>query len=751
MIRCRPGIRQLTVVLLTCLVSEGHAAPLLAAAWTPLSPPKPCQGGNCYDSMRDRMLLYDGSDNGAWALPFTLPTGWQRIAPAGQSPPPRTGAAVIYDAGNDRIVIFGGYAAGLLNDAWALTLSGPGSPAWTRLEPDGTPPAARQYASAMCDAAGGRMVVFGGSGAHGLLNDTWVLTLPASGTPTWTQLAPAGVPPAPRYSPATASDGTSLFLHGGGDAVYTDTWKLSLGASPAWTQIFPSGTPPAEIYVQAMVYDPSDTSLIYFAGTNRRLSLNGSPEWHALEFSGTGGGTFNFDPVLSPLTRTVWAAAGLTISPCNSAGTCIGNVSRLDLATGHYSNPIPDARSGHAAVFDGRRDRMLLFGGAGMFSEDSAGVYWAYSPGTATWSRHRAAGGPPSFHGCFMDGAGDRVLVVSRDVLWSLPLSGTGDGVWSAQATMGAEAGTAAGFFNAAFDPAGRRVLAFSGEVGNTDTWALGLSDPPAWSLINPADSVPQARWAASTIFDLRRNRLVVFGGRYSTYGGWGSSSELNDAWGLDPATGRWTRLANNLEPRPLAREGAAAVYDSLGDRMVVFGGFNNITQFGIYLGDVWALNLGAASWQKLEAGYSGPTQGRGSTMALDGQRRRAIIFGGTDDYCVAQNELWGLDLALEIPIDVEAVRRIAPGGLEPPGPNPSFGISSIAFTLARPGRARLLVLDVSGAIVRVLHDGPSPSGRSGVEWDGRDGNGRVTPSGAYFLRLESGEGVSSRRLMRIR
>ena len=58
---------------------------------------------------------------------------------------------------------------------------------------------------------------------------------------------------------------------------------------------------------------------------------------------------------------------------------------------------------------------------------------------------------------------------------------------------------------------------------------------------------------------------------------------------------------------------------------------------------------------------------------------------------------------------------------------------------LARPGLARLEVLDVSGRRVCELVNEWRPEGRHALTWAGRDGAGRQVGAGVYFCRLTSG------------
>src|SRR2546428_839958 len=82
---------------------------------------------------------------------------------------PRTGAAMTYDQGQRRIVLFGGEdAAGIfMNDTWTWD-----GTTWTQMHP-GHPPSARAYA-AMAWRDRREVILFGGFGPNGYLSDTWL-------------------------------------------------------------------------------------------------------------------------------------------------------------------------------------------------------------------------------------------------------------------------------------------------------------------------------------------------------------------------------------------------------------------------------------------------------------------------------------------------------------------------------------------------------------------------------------------------
>ncbi|MFC1572942.1 right-handed parallel beta-helix repeat-containing protein, partial [Candidatus Eisenbacteria bacterium] len=74
-----------------------------------------------------------------------------------------------------------------------------------------------------------------------------------------------------------------------------------------------------------------------------------------------------------------------------------------------------------------------------------------------------------------------------------------------------------------------------------------------------------------------------------------------------------------------------------------------------------------------------------------------------------------------------------AMGRLIPGTPNPFSKHTLVCFDLARAGAVDLSVYDLSGRQVRTLARGRYAAKRYVMTWDGRDDNGRETPSGVYF------------------
>src|SRR5207249_6303100 len=109
----------------------------------------------------------------------------------------------------------------------------------------------------------------------------------------------------------------------------------------------------------------------------------------------------------------------------------------------------------------------------------------------------------------------------------------------------------------------------------------------PEWTQLQPTGEAPSRRAGHSAIYDPVRDRMLVFGGVDS------SITYLADLWALslsDPPA--WSKLdPSGFAPNP--RSSHAAIYDPRFDRMVVFGGQAS----GIALDTVWCLSLDAPRW----------------------------------------------------------------------------------------------------------------------------------------------------------
>ena len=72
----------------------------------------------------------------------------------------------------------------------------------------------------------------------------------------------------------------------------------------------------------------------------------------------------------------------------------------------------------------------------------------------------------------------------------------------------------------------------------------------------------------------------------------------------------------------------------------------------------------------------------------------------------------------------------------------------TIAYSVAEPGQVNLTVYNVMGRRVRTLLDQEKKAGQYTVQWNGTDQNGRLVGTGLYFIRIEAGDFVKTRKMM---
>lgn len=265
------------------------------------------------------------------------------------------------------------------------------------------------------------------------------------------------------------------------------------------------------------------------------------------------------------------------------------------------ATPAPSARVDAPIAYDPATSQVFLFGG---LDTDNRNDLWAYSIPAARWQRIDAPGGPEPRHG------------------HSLTL-----------------------------DPVRRRLLVFAGQARGffSDVWAFDLAQE-RWSRLAAAGSGPSARYAHSAVYDARRDRLVISHG-------FTSAGRFDDTWALDLATNAW----RNLSPsgaRPLKRCLHHAVLDDAADRMYLYGGC--ASGFGpCPLGDLWSFDLAQNRWTEVTADPR-PAPRERYGMTFDTLRNRLVLYGGSGNGKL--NDVWEFDPR------AAAWRKATPAGAVPDG-----------------------------------------------------------------------------------
>lgn len=85
------------------------------------------------------------------------------------------------------------------------------------------------------------------------------------------------------------------------------------------------------------------------------------------------------------------------------------------------------------------------------------------------------------------------------------------------------------------------------------------------------------------------------------------------------------------------------------------------------------------------------------------------------------------------------------------PWPNPFRAAATIRFTLARPERVVITVLDAQGRLVRELFDAFLRPGEHDARWDGAAGDGGAVAAGLYWIHVRAGDDVATRRVLRLK
>lgn len=576
---------------------------LTAPVWKPLTVIGRSRHSAVYDPVRQRMLVLLGSGREGFfddvqALRLMGQPLWTPLEASMGEQNRREQAVAIYDPAADRVIVHGGLAVyrphtpdssicRAYGDTWELRLSRP--PAWRQLEPVGPTPAPRYGHAAIHDPAGKRVLIFGGVGLEAaaggcpsrrLFADLWELKL--GDPPVWRQLAQSGDIPAPGLQGTALYDavrGRMLFV------VRDSVWALALGQTPAWTRLVIAGAGPNG--PGAAVLDPGrDRVLVQTGSRTWALSLRGSLAWEELSPDSAR-------PTPQPGFSLLWdpegdrmvlfgggVAAGMT---CASVDTWI-----LEFASGPVWRKLEQleqpALLAHQLIYDPRRDRLLAIGGA-----NNPEVF-AYELGTRTGWHHLGIGGerpgPRYGHAAVYDPVRDRVFMC---------------GGYRAQ-----------------------------GAAADDTTWVLSLTGPPAWSHLPATGSLEPGRGWASLVYDLRRDRLLLFGGVEDPFRLRSGVFELpldgDPQWKHLLVEGEYPPVSPGHSPR--SRYLHHAVYDPVRDRMIVQGGTDGSTPFE----DLWALELAdTPRWTRLGDSPSQLT----SSLVYDPVRDQVLLYSG--DFATAQ------------------------------------------------------------------------------------------------------------------
>lgn len=299
-----------------------------------------------------------------------------------------------------------------------------------------------------------------------------------------------GTPPklGVRNAHAMAYDGNRgrVILFGGADAskVREDTWEWD---GDEWTQISLSGPGPRTF--PAMAYDHRRKRVVLFGG-NRVL--------------------FGAKPDEIKFLDDTWEWDGRRWNQIKVSG--------------------PPPRAEAAMAFDGRRGRIVLFGG-----HDRTGVAGSRLGDTwewdgARWTQIKVAGPSPRNSAALAyDSARGKIVLFGGSTKEAV--SGE-TWEWDGRAWVENRAALTEGRFNCvmAYDEARRKVIRYGGRYAGKpvgDTWEY---DGKAWKRLSSAG--PAARNHTAAVYDPKRKKIVLFGGH--DFGANDPVNVFGDTWEWD-------------------------------------------------------------------------------------------------------------------------------------------------------------------------------------------------------------------------
>ncbi|TFG24308.1 MAG: hypothetical protein EU532_12690 [Promethearchaeota archaeon] len=252
----------------------------------------------------------------------------------------------------------------------------------------------------------------------------------------------------------------------------------------------------------------------------------------------------------------------------------------------------PAARSGHVMVYDSINEIIILFGG-----------YWSSSPRDDTWIFNCATNDwiqvfpeikPPArmSHNMIYDSVNERVILFSGYGIGGELLNDTWEYDYSINTWVELRPKTSPGpryGHCMIYNSHSERVILFSGATIESDqqqTWEYDYT-VNEWIELSPPSSPLGRKWGVM-IYDSVNQKAIMFGGSADPAG----PEYSDDTWKYDYSLNNWIQCQPTISPPGRSSEGL--VYDSLNQKVILFGGMGNNH---IPLSDTWIYSYNIDNW----------------------------------------------------------------------------------------------------------------------------------------------------------
>ncbi len=289
----------------------------------------------------------------------------------------------------------------------------------------------------------------------------------------------------------------------------------------------------------------------------------------------------------------------------------------------------PSARYRHSMVYHSINDKVILFGGSNGTSNNET---WTYDLGTNTWTNMAPSTKPSARYGHSMvyDSINDKVILfggldgmIYSNETWAYDLN---TNTWTNMTPSTKP--SARVFSSMVYDSINDKIILFGGSESGTpndETWVYDL-DTNTWTNMAPSPK-PSPRSSHSMAYDSNNNKVILFGGIYE--------SDVNDeTWAYNLDTNTWTNMTPSTHPK--ARQKHSMVYDSINDKVILFGGDAGAND------ETWAYDLDTNTWTNMVPSTK-PSGREFSSMVYDSINDKVILFGG--DTGAYDDETWAFGL----------------------------------------------------------------------------------------------------------